>query len=85
MNETKFLKITDNDGKETEYEILSAFYLTKTKKNYLIYTDNTNDENNNLNIYATIYYPNDTSKLDPIETEEEWQAVEKVLENMKGQ
>lgn len=79
MNETKILRITDSFGREIAYEILCAFKLEKTGKNYVVYTDNTNDENGYLNIFASIYYPQDNSKLDSIKTEEEWQEVEKRL------
>ena len=79
----KILKITYENGNTAEYEILSAFIWMKTKKNYIIYTDNTYDIDNNLNIYASIYYPNDPNKLDTIETEEEWIEIEKRIENLK--
>jgi len=83
MNEKKTLKIIDDFGKEIEYEILIAFKWTKTNKNYIVYTDNTNDENGNLNIFAAIYYPQDDSKLDAIETDEEWDEVEKRLRDLQ--
>lgn len=79
MKETKTMKILDNSGKETEYKILLAFKWIKTNKNYIVYTDNTYDTNNNLNVYAAIYYPQDDSKLDPIETNEEWNEIERRL------
>lgn len=83
MNEKKTLKIMDDFGKEIEYEILIAFKWTKTNKNYIIYTDNTSDENGNLNIFAAIYYPQDDSKLDAIETDEEWDEVERRLKDLQ--
>lgn len=83
MEEKKILKITDKNGKEMEYEILSTFFFAKTKKNYVIYTDNTKDKQGNLNIYASIYYPTDDTRLDNIETEEEWNVVESILEKLK--
>ena len=48
-------------------------------ENYIVYTDNTNDENGNLNVFAAIYYPHDNSKLDSIETDEEWNEIDKRL------
>ena len=81
MNENKTLKIIDNEGKEFEYEILMAFKWSKTNKNYVIYTDNSDSDN--LNIYAAIYYPNDDSRLDSITTEEEWNEIEKRLKCFK--
>lgn len=84
MNEKKVLKIIDNFGKENEYEILIAFKWTKTNKNYIVYTDNSKDENGNLNIFAAIYYPQDNSKLDAIETDEEWNEVERRLRYLQN-
>ena len=83
MEEKKMLKITDKNGIETEYEILAAFTLPETGKNYVVYTDNTDDEEGNLNVFASIYYPDDETKFDPIETEEEWNLVENMLEFLK--
>lgn len=83
MNDKKTLKIIDEYGKEIEYEILIAFKWTKTNKNYIVYTDNTTDESGNLNIYAAIYYPQDDSKLDAIETKEEWDEIEKRLKDLQ--
>ena len=83
MKETKILKLTDNNGIETEYEIIIAFKWTKTGKNYIVYTDNTKDENGNLNIYAAIYYPNDNSKFDQVETDEEWDEIDKRLKRLQ--
>ena len=82
MDEKKILKIMDDLGQEFEYEILLAFKWTKTGKNYIVYTDNTIDEDSNLNIYAAIYYPQDDSKLDSIESDEEWDEIDKRLEEL---
>lgn len=84
MGERKLLKIVDDLGKEIEYEILFAFKLEKTGKNYVVYTDNTIDENGDLNVFASIYYPQDNSKLDSIETEDEWEEIEKRLKDMQS-
>lgn len=82
MDDKKILKITDKNGKELEFEILCAFELAVTEKNYVVYTDNTTDEEGNLNVFASIYYPDDDTRLDEIETEEEWEAVESMLQNI---
>ena len=51
-------------------------------KNYIVYTDNTNDENGSLNVFAAIYYPYDSNKLDPIETDEEWDEIDRRLKEL---
>ena len=75
MDNKEVLKIEDNNGNITEYEVLLAFYWFKTKKYYIVYTDNL-ETDGALNVYASIYYPNDKTRLDSIETEEEWNEIE---------
>ncbi len=71
------------DDKEIEYEILCTYTLVDTNKNYIIYTDNLYDTNNSLNVYASIYYPNDLSKgFDNIETDYEWEKVNEMLKQV---
>ena len=83
MNKNMFLKIINDNGKITEYEILLSFFWIKTNRNYIIYTDNSKDNNGNLNIYAAIYNSNDDVKLKEIETEIEWNEIEKRLNSLK--
>ena len=83
MERKMFLKVVDQDGKEKECEILMVFKWTKTDKNYIVYTDNSKDENCNLNIYAGIYYPQDKTRLDSIETDEEWDEIDRRLIKLK--
>lgn len=79
--EKEFLKLTDEDGNELEYRIISTFIYND--KNYIIYTDDTY-EDNYLNIYASIYNPDDDAILDDLTTDEEWNMVEEILEKLKG-
>ena len=73
------------DDIEKEFEILYTFKSTKTNKDYIIYTDNSCDENKNLNIFASIYYPFALEReLENIESEEEWEEIEKFLGNVRG-
>lgn len=78
------LKVVNNDGREIEYEVLLAFTLRKTGKNYVVYTDNTVDDNGNLNVFASIYFKGDDSRLEQIETEEEWNEIEKRLKKIQN-
>lgn len=82
MSNNKKLKVTDKSGKVREYDIITAFIWTKTAKNYVIYTDSTKNENNDLNVYASIYDPNDLTKLEEINSDEEWLEIEKRLQNI---
>ena len=65
-------KVIDDQGKEIECEVLFTFESDETGKNYIVYTDNTTDEEGNTKVYASIYTPNQENlNLTAIETEKE--------------
>lgn len=85
MKKNSFTMI-DEDGNETVYDILFTFESEETHKNYIVYTDNTRDEAGNVEVYASIYDPNDPhSRLEAIETEKEWKVIETILETLQEQ
>ena len=76
--------ILDKDGNETVYDVLFTFESDETHKNYIVYTDNTRDDTGNIEVYASIYDPNDPhSKLEAIETEKEWKVIETILDTLQ--
>ena len=77
-------KVIDDKGKEIECEVLFTFESDETKKNYIVYTDNTTDEEGNTKVYASIYNPNDEEvALTPIETDKEWKIIETILSELQ--
>lgn len=86
QNNLETFKFTlDEDEPKVEYEALITFFNQDTQRNYIVYTDNTTDEEGNLNTYASIYDPNSTTlELSPVETEDEWQNIEHVLDTFLG-
>ena len=84
MSEDNTLILIDKNGKEKKYEIITSFYLNSTKKNYVVYTDNVKDEDGDISIYALIVHPDDDTKLEKVESEEEWKIIENILEEMKN-
>ena len=90
MKEEKItFKLTDESGKDIEYEILLTFESNETNKNYMLYTDNTVDEDGNVKVYASIYEPKEDGTIDPnttlkpVETESEWKIIEPILEELQ--
>ena len=84
--ETMTFKVINDEGKEVECEVLFTFESDETKKNYIVYTDNTTDEEGNVKVYASIYNPNETeTKLLPIETDKEWKVIETILEELQNE
>jgi uncharacterized protein YrzB (UPF0473 family) len=80
MEEKMTFKVFQDDGTEIECEVLFTFESDETNKNYIVYTDNTTDEEGNTKVYASIYTPeSEETKLEPIETDHEWAIIEKIL------
>ena len=85
-NNKMTFKIMNDDGKEIECEVLFTFESDETKKNYIVYTDNTLDEQGNTKVYASIYNPNEeNTNLIPIETDKEWKIIETILDELQQQ
>lgn len=84
MNEQNQFKLKDEFGNEILYDVLFTFDSDETNKSYIVYTDNSLDDQGNVQVYASVYYPGTGStKLDPIETDKEWQWIEKILETIQ--
>ena len=78
--------VINDEGKEVECEVLFTFESEETGKKYIVYTDNTFDEDGNTKVFASIYDPDlDESKLLPIETEKEWKIIEVILEELQAE
>lgn len=74
-------KIFDN-GKEIDCEILLTFRDENNDINYIVYTDGTKDNNNELEIYASRYIlENDNLVLKEIENDYEWDLIDNMLES----
>ncbi len=72
--------LVDDMGNEVQYDVLFTFESDQTHKNYMVYTDNTRDETGNIEVYASIYHPEDeTGRIEAIETDEEWKMIETIL------
>ena len=83
MKKNSFSMIDEN-GKEIIYDVLFTFESDETNKNYIVYTDNSKDESGNIQVYASIYDPeNPNSKLEAITTDKEWKVIETILETLQ--
>ena len=85
-DEIMTFKVLDENGKEVECEVLFTFESDETGRNYIVYTDNTLDEEGNTKVYASIYNPDEEeTKLLPIESEKEWKIIETILEELQNE
>ena len=77
-------KVINDDGQEVVCHILFTFDSEETKKSYIVYTDDSKDAEGNVQVYASIFDPEDpNTKLEAIESEKEWKVIETILETLQ--
>ena len=84
MEDKNSFKIINDNGEEVMCDVLFTFDSEETKKSYIVYTDNSKDEQGNVQVFASIYDPNvEDQKLEPITTEKEWKVIETILNTLQ--
>lgn len=84
MEDKNTFKVINDEGLEVTCHILFTFDSEETNKSYIVYTDDSKDEEGNVQVYASIFNPEDpNTKLEPIETEKEWKVIETILETLQ--
>ena len=76
--------IKNDAGQELECDVLFTFDNEENHKSYIVFTDNSLDENGDVKVYANTYDPTGKSAdLGVIESEKEWQIIEKLLSSLQ--
>ena len=70
------------NGEKIYYDVILTFKSKKTLKNYVVYTDNDIDLDNNLKVYAAIYNPDNFEFIAPVESNDEWIEINNLLEEV---
>lgn len=84
MEERMTFKATNTEGKEVEYEVLFTFDSDETNKSYMVYTDDSKDENGNIRVFASTYVTSgETTELFPIESDKEWKIIDTILKELQ--
>ncbi|MFY4774830.1 DUF1292 domain-containing protein [Metabacillus sp. RGM 3146] len=85
-NGEKQITVVDEQGNEQLCEILFTFESDRFGKSYVLYypisSENEDEDEDEIEIHASSFVPNDNGEdgdLEPIETEEEWDMVEEML------
>lgn len=76
-------KVINDKGKEIVCYVLFTFDSVETGKSYIIYTDNSLDDQGQIQVFASVYKPGSEMELEPIETEREWNIIEIVLNEIQ--
>ena len=83
MQQNSF-KVINDEGKEIVCDVLFTFDSEETAKSYIVYTDNSTDEEGNVQVFASIYDPKqENPRLDPIESDQEWKIIETILNTLQ--
>jgi len=84
-DEKMTFQVINEKGEKIECEVLFTFDSDETKKSYMVYTDNTKDDEGKIKVYASIYeeLKDGETKLLPIETNKEWKIIETILEKLQ--
>jgi uncharacterized protein YrzB (UPF0473 family) len=80
----KQITVIDENGNEQLCEVLFTFESEEFKKSYVLYypLGADEDDSEDIEIHASSFSPNDNGEdgeLEPIETEEEWDLIEEML------
>lgn len=83
MNNLKTISTTLSNGTKVTYNVILTFKSILSNKNYVVYTDNTYDNEKKLRIYSAIYNP---EYLNPFigepTTSEEWNEITRIIDNV---
>lgn len=83
MNNLKKISTILSNGTKVEYNVILTFKSNQTNKNYVIYTDNTLDQNKKLRLYAAIYDPtSENPYLGEPTTKEEWTEITNMIDSV---
>lgn len=68
-----------------ECDIISKFKNEDTGKHYLVYTDNSRNEEGKKNMFVVSYRPDvaEEDELRPVETAEEWESISGFLMELR--
>lgn len=81
MNDLKKISTILANGTKVEYKVILTFKNNQTGKNYVIYTDDTQDQNQKLRFYAGVYDPTQpTPYLGEPTTKEEWAEITTIID-----
>ena len=79
----KDIFIVETENGPITCEIIENLYINEYQKNYVIYTDHTKDENNELNLYISSYDPqSEKHELEDIKDSEELEKVANIIDEM---
>ena len=83
MKDYKRISTTLANGTQVDYNVILTFQSIISGKNYVIYTDNTYDQNKKIRFYAAVYNPDLPTPFigEPV-TKEEWTEITNAIDSV---
>ena len=83
--EGDMIAVYDDQNLPLECDIISKFKNEETGKSYLVYTDNSRNEEGRKNMCVVSYRLDipEEDKLTPVETAEEWESISGFLQELR--
>lgn len=79
----KIIKAKNSDGTIKEYQVILTYYDEEYNKDYVVYTDNKYNSNNELEIYINSYNKNNKEIIStPIEDKKEYTKVKTIINSI---
>lgn len=75
-----YMTLRDDNGKDFQVEVLLTY--ERDNNTYVVYTDNTKDNDGKERVYAGIY-DKDNLILNPIENKEDYNIIESILSSIE--
>lgn len=84
MTKQETITITNSDGEDIEYELVTTIENEATNVHYIVYKDLLDDDSSeDIDLYISrVVIENDKEIIEEITDEEEWNNVAKVLDDM---
>lgn len=82
------LTLKDSNEKKHDYRILLNVEDSENKMNYIVYTDESKNENGDVVCYASTYVlsaSGNITKLKPVNTDEEFNFLNKILNSLESE
>lgn len=81
--EKKVMSIINEDGSKEDVEVILAFEFKDNQKEYVVYTKNEKDDNDNITVYVSnVDRSEGEPKLLGIDSESEWMRIKDVLREL---
>lgn len=82
-NNLKKISTILSNGTKVEYNVILTFKSNTNNKNYVIYTDNTIDQNKKLRFFAAVYNPEEQNPyLGEPTSKEEWSEITTIIDSV---